>query len=243
VSLAAIAEEIRPVITGKTEGLILFGSFARGDETQGSDVDVVQICPERRPSYTSGRVSVAVYTQSQLTKMARSGDLFAAHIAMEGRLISGEPTLLSALKKAFIKRSSYDGLREELRATLPLLDTPRKQYENRYGRYNSLARFILRTWIYSLLADRGEYVFSMHKVAEYLNDSRLLQVRTLSSSDWDAFRSIVSLSETYFGVTVLNPWLTPEAYLVNTEPGLHRILGLRLLNDAGVLLEYESNDK
>jgi hypothetical protein len=239
---ADILSEVFSATCGPSEGLVLFGSFARGDATQESDVDVIQISPERKRSYACGRISVAVYTRAQLFKMARSGDLFAAHIAKEGQVLHGPQTFLSDLQEAFVRRANYQGLRDELRASLPLLDILPEHYKARSERYDSLAQFLLRSWVYSLAADAGEYVFSMQKVAIQLNDPRLLQIRKLPKQTWSTFRAVVSIAESYFGLTAHNPWATPEAYLVNTGPGLNRILGLRLLNDAGNLLDYESNE-
>nr|WP_244982283.1 nucleotidyltransferase domain-containing protein [Corallococcus exercitus] len=238
--------EVFSALSGDSEGVIIFGSFARGDYTEASDIDVIQITPKRKRSYSSGRVSVAVYTQTQLLKMARHGDLFAAHVVREGKIIAGPQALMTEIQSAFAPRASYEGFRGDLRAALPLIDVSPQLYQLRTKRYDSLVQFLLRSWVYSLLADRGDYVFSMREVADRLDDARLvvsLKNERDAGRTWSEFRDIVALTESYFGVVACNPWVTPEAFLVNTEPGLGRILALRLLNDTDVPLEYEPHEQ
>lgn len=246
MTVADTLSEVFSALSGDSEGVIIFGSFARGDYTEASDIDVVQITSKRKRSYSSGRVSVAVYTQMQLLKMARHGDLFAAHVVREGKLVAGPQALMTEIQSSFAPRASYESFRGELKAALPLVDVSPQLYQLRSKRYNSLVQFLLRSWVYSLLADRGDYVFSMREVAVQLDDARLavaLKSWGDSGRTWSEFRDIVALTESYFGAVAYNPWVTPEAFLVNTEPGLGRILGLRLLNDTDVLLEYESHEQ
>jgi len=88
--------------------MFLFGSRARGDHDSGSDTDLLIVCDERQPRHVSvGKVSMFFYLWQKLLADAALGDLFAGHIALEGKPISDEFDQLGELRRAFKLRSSY----------------------------------------------------------------------------------------------------------------------------------------
>jgi uncharacterized protein len=40
VIITETSEELRKIYSGKVKGMILFGSYARGDQSRGSDIDI-----------------------------------------------------------------------------------------------------------------------------------------------------------------------------------------------------------
>jgi predicted nucleotidyltransferase len=81
------------------EQVYLFGSWARGEQDELSDLDVVVIKSTTAPFFDrlrevgrllpagSGGVDVLVYTPQEFAAMRRDGNAFAEMIAEEGRLI------------------------------------------------------------------------------------------------------------------------------------------------------------
>jgi UTP:GlnB (protein PII) uridylyltransferase len=81
--------------------LILFGSFARGDQNRASDVDLVVIAETGEPFHERiGRaldacyrvapelpVEVLVYTPREWEDMRREGNTFARRVLEEGRVL------------------------------------------------------------------------------------------------------------------------------------------------------------
>lgn len=81
------------------EGVYLFGSWARGEADDLSDLDIVVIKRTTAPLFDrlmevgrllpagTGGVDVLVYTPDEFAAMQREGNAFAEMIAEEGRLI------------------------------------------------------------------------------------------------------------------------------------------------------------
>ncbi len=88
---AAIAREFRP------RKIILFGSYAYGQPTPDSDVDVMVILPARkgwRPSLEIRRrisagfpVDILVRARSEISRRLRQGDSFVKEVMSKGRVL------------------------------------------------------------------------------------------------------------------------------------------------------------
>ncbi|MCW5737311.1 MAG: nucleotidyltransferase domain-containing protein [Enhydrobacter sp.] len=88
--------------------MFLFGSRARGDHEAASDTDLLIVCDEPQPRHVSvGKVSMFFYPWQKLLADAAHGDLFAGHVALEGKPISDEFDQLRELRRTFRLRSSY----------------------------------------------------------------------------------------------------------------------------------------
>lgn len=86
------------------ERIYLFGSWARGEGDELSDLDVVVIKQTRQPFFDRlrdvarllppgiGGADLFVYTPQEFAAMRREGNAFAEMIEEEGRLIYGEPS-------------------------------------------------------------------------------------------------------------------------------------------------------
>ena len=92
---AALVRDLAP------ERIVLFGSFARGDQNRASDLDLVVIATTPLPfcerigralesAYGASRrlpVEVLVYTPEEWRRMAAAGNSFVARVAREGRVL------------------------------------------------------------------------------------------------------------------------------------------------------------
>lgn len=87
----------------------LFGSRARGDGEESSDVDLLLVTSEDTPRHVAmGNLSLSLYPQADLFNRARKGDLFVCHLALEAKVIHDPEGLLPALKDTLKLRSSYN---------------------------------------------------------------------------------------------------------------------------------------
>lgn len=89
----------------------LFGSRARGDFTEASDVDLLVVTDDdfTRHSNVSG-ISLSAYPLVDLERMAAGGDLFLFHVLNEGKPLYDPVGHFERLRHRFQLRSSYVGL-------------------------------------------------------------------------------------------------------------------------------------
>ena len=91
------------------KALILFGSCARGDQQEDSDVDMLAIHDDkiyRIDEY--GKLNFSLYSEATLSKMMLDGELFALHLATESKIIFENENCASKLFESFQFKSSYE---------------------------------------------------------------------------------------------------------------------------------------
>jgi predicted nucleotidyltransferase len=110
----------------------LFGSGARGDCDEASDVDVLAIYPSAIDGvaraktrslveqHLGGRVALAEYSQARIEEMFREGHLFCWHLFLEARPLNLD-TSGSLANYAFRLPSPYLGGKEDSQRFLTLL--------------------------------------------------------------------------------------------------------------------------
>jgi len=92
-------------------GIALFGSRARGDHSESSDVDLLLWTSDGPPQhFKQGTFSLSIYPQPELLERAAAGDLFASHLAHEAVAIWDPRGLLGQLRAAFRAKPSYDDI-------------------------------------------------------------------------------------------------------------------------------------
>ena len=97
------------------QGLVLYGSRARGTSRSDSDIDVLQIVEENPRSYAVDSMNVTSYTAAHLTTMASRGSLFVRHLIDEGIVLCDPDGLVAAALGAYRQPLSYLPLKTELR--------------------------------------------------------------------------------------------------------------------------------
>jgi hypothetical protein len=108
------AEEVRRALTGPSLAVMLYGSRARGSARLDSDVDVLQVVPDRPRSYSAGRVNIAAYTPAHLQLLAQNGSLFVRHLRDEGLVLQDLAGLLDGILAAYRQPKGYGRLKAEL---------------------------------------------------------------------------------------------------------------------------------
>lgn len=88
--------------------LMLYGSYARGDVSQDSDIDILAVedtGPIARRE--AGRTILSTYPLSAILKMSSTGSLFVWHLISEGIEIYDTSGVFSSIRAQFVLRSDY----------------------------------------------------------------------------------------------------------------------------------------
>ena len=88
--------------------LVLFGSRARGDHDDRSDVDLLALAGHCGPTFSARPgVTISCYPLDHVLRRARSGDLFAFHLVAEGKVLYEREPVFNLVQRAFCFRSDY----------------------------------------------------------------------------------------------------------------------------------------
>lgn len=101
--------------------IYVFGSFARGEEWPGSDLDMAVLLPSARriedPLDVIGRLSGKVHRDVDIVDLRRAGDVLRREVLADGRaLYVSEPDQVLAWEASAMSR--YARHREEIREIL-----------------------------------------------------------------------------------------------------------------------------
>lgn len=104
----------------------LYGSAARGDSTDRSDVDVL-VVGSFRPDwlahrFSGQRLSISQYSWSEIRHMASYGSLFLQHLRLEGRPLDYSPASIFDLAALLGTLPPYANVQRDLRAFQVSLD-------------------------------------------------------------------------------------------------------------------------
>lgn len=169
-TLRACAEEAAALWAASVEtleGVCLFGSVARGDDDQTSDIDLLVLGTEpltpghfRRmlPDSVQERVSISYYVPATLEEYLDRWSRFAVHLRTEGQILVDRHGVLRAAVETIRPVDTEFELRMQL-AHLESVD-----HLNRYGGLflfplDQLYRYG-RTVVFALLAEEGVFEFN-----------------------------------------------------------------------------------
>jgi len=239
-----IADEALGAVSDATTSVMVFGSFARGDASQDSDIDVLALARRRSRPARTGRVNVSVYDENTLVAMGEHGALFVLHLRSEGHILRDPGGKLSQCLDSYRAPSSYEALRATLRGVANLLDASESEYSQRWGAYNELAVFLVRSLLYAHFAEVGHPVFSLRVIKERMRRPDLdvaLSLKTGRTPGFVEFGVARGLVEEFLGSAARNPFGTAEALITNSAAENPSILafGLRLLGRQEAGLGYD----
>ena len=225
--------ELLAVIRPPFTALLLYGSHARSDAGQTSDVDILQVTPIHTSPYAIGRINVTCYTLDQLLRLARTGGLFARHLTFEALALTDPDDVLGKIKSAYVSPSAYDGLKKEVGGSAPLLDVTEPQFTENVEGLSSLVSYLARTYLYATAFDRGARSFAMEHVLDVLgqHQARAILLNVRSHPNFRTFVAARALFEHLTGTICRRNERSLEAFIVNASAhnNLAMVLGLRLL--------------
>jgi hypothetical protein len=224
-----VVEVVEPPFTA----LLLYGSHARGDAQEASDIDVLQVTPTHTAPYAVGRVNVTCYTLEQLLRLARKGGLFARHLVEEALPLADPHNVLGALKSAYVRPLDYHGVKREVCGCAPLLDAADPQFNENAEGLSSLVSYLIRTYLYATAFDHRAKSFAMGHVLDLLGEQRARSIlsNVRSQRSISAFAAARRFFEELTGTICQRKEGSLEAFVVNASAHneLAVILGLRLL--------------
>jgi predicted nucleotidyltransferase len=149
----------------KVAAILVFGSSARADQTEGSDTDLLIINDGDETRHMSvAHVSIFLYPWLRLKLDAQNGDLFACHLVREAKAIFDPDDYLSKLRETFRLKPDYG---REISRAIDL-----GWFLVRFGsRLNSAlqakrALWCIRTILIARSAERGAPVFAPKLLAD-----------------------------------------------------------------------------
>lgn len=159
-----------PRLPRDTEAVLIYGSRARGDAVNGSDLDVLALVPHSRPSLSSADVSVSFYTEAQL--QTGIGTLFGAHLRRDAQIL-WDPS--GSLVRSVQAMGDVDTERLMSRAKTmsSLFTTPSRDLPRYLEGMLRQARYLLRSCLYAEAIQQGEPCFSVREIARRLEDPDL----------------------------------------------------------------------
>ena len=150
------------------ESLMLFGSAARGDFDDNSDVDLLAVSKTDKPfSRKFNGIEIQFMDSDKLVELGKAGDLFALHLAKEGQIIFDFSGHFAELKKTAKIKKSYASERESAFDLAWYLHDFGDDYDP--ALVNKRIAWCARTVTISILAEKNEIVFSPSVLSSRFN--------------------------------------------------------------------------
>lgn len=162
------------------EAAALYGSFARGDIEEHSDIDLLLVCRSSRklPTYMKiretlggcfSKLSITVYTEQELQFLYSAKSLFLLHLSLEAAVLLDRTGFLNALLTDFHPKDSYA---QDFERSLSLIDPLRTIPTNTPNNLHRLSYIysLFRVFGVYLLAESRTYEFSKTRMTQLLAD-------------------------------------------------------------------------
>lgn len=172
---ASLRSELGEVFSKQpVEAALLYGSWARGDADEDSDLDLVLV--ERNAGHSTvlaGQLSVARYNSRELSDL--SGTLFGFHLVRDGIILHDtDDQLVQAL--AAIHPPEPGSVIARVRSLAQVLDVSAAERIKYIEGLTKVARYLLRTAMYAQALDEEAPCFSVRELAARNNDPALVAV-------------------------------------------------------------------
>jgi len=162
-----------PQLTAEVEGLMVYGSQARGDAVLGSDLDLLALVEQPRPTTRSGDVNVSYYTREQLS--TGIGTLFGAHLKRDGKILWDLHGRLTRAVEG-MGEVDTDRLLERARRMSELFTNPERDLPKYLSGLLRQARYLLRSCQYAQAIADGAPCFSVRELAARHHDPALTEL-------------------------------------------------------------------
>lgn len=175
---AAAAQRAVSLLPDGAVGIILYGSFARGDEGPESDIDLVVVTGHRIQPPADDELSLSSYTPAELVRAA--GSLFAYHLRRDGVALHGADSVRALLKGAVAPDAPT--LLARIRRLAPVLRARPENVAVHLPGLVRVAKYLLRSAMYAEAIHEGEPSFSVSELAARASEPRLAQLLSSHSA-------------------------------------------------------------
>lgn len=213
-----------PMVAPDIEGLLVYGSQARGDAVTSSDLDLLALAPAQRPTIQSGDVNVSFYTAEQLA--TGIGTLFGAHLKRDAKILWDDNGRLSEAIQSMGEVDS-NRLFARARSMAELFTSLDRDLPNYLPGLLRQARYLLRSCLYAQAIQEGRPCFSVRELAGRHHDSSLIEIlasRQAVDPTLDDLQECLSRLRAIIGefpcsehgsleATIVNRWCEPSDVL------------------------------
>lgn len=162
-----------PGLPAGVEAMLVYGSQARGDAMPDSDLDMLALVGESRPTSRSGDVNVSFYTREQLA--TGIGTLFGAHLKRDAKILWDDHGHLTRAIESMGEVDS-ERLLERVRKMSELFTTPERDIPKYLPGLTRQARYLLRSCMYAKAIADSNPCFSVRELAARHHDPHLVQL-------------------------------------------------------------------
>jgi len=168
-----LALELREHLRSAVTGVLLYGSWARGDTHADSDLDVLMLAEDVGTTIASQRISVTYYSPDQLRSATQT--LFGLHLARDGIiLLDFEGELRRCL--ASLQEPDPRELLHRINSYSGMLAISSDEAEEHLPGLVKVARYLLRSALYAKALQAGTPRFSVTEIAATENDPSLVSL-------------------------------------------------------------------
>jgi hypothetical protein len=175
--------------------VILFGSTARGDNDDRSDVDILILEDDAFPkSIKEGALEIQRLSRHSAMHKAISGDLFILHVVHEGKVISDPSGFFNSLRESFVIKENYASERREALLLASFITSNWLHFTNK-TLLNKRIAWSVRTIVISQLVEEGRIIFSPNGLCESVPEMDISSLISLRRSSDDPTLFIPALRE------------------------------------------------
>lgn len=173
---AEFLEQAWATVKGSAIGLLVYGSWARNEARESSDLDMLVLSNVRTQSHPAEKVSISFYSSEQLIGARRT--LFGTHLARDGMILHDTYGQMERILATFTPPDP-DTLLRRVRDFSVILDVTGRDRVTYLSGLTQVARYLLRTAMYALALQDGRPCFSLDELSIRFDQ---LELTTLLSS-------------------------------------------------------------
>lgn len=221
--------------------LIIYGSFARGDNVATSDVDLLSLTSDGDyRMIVQNKINLALYPKPDAFEMARTGELFMLHIVREGRALIDFDADFEKLKSDFQFKTSYGTEIANATSLGWALIQLGREVKN-FVLVNKRVAWCIRTILIAKAAEQKEAIFSTQALSRFANDpsiEKLIENKNSSISNQKIYKSFQEFLEKWGSTKIIQKSMSLMDYKEQFEKS-GNIVGLKTMKAFQGDIEFE----